>query len=228
MPTTTVNATYQGYVRRRIINYIDWILDVRDGLSGTPVTITTNTSTSLAIETTETVTRLGSDGICSRTFLYFDLSSVPGIITGATLSVFGFTPSMLNTITVKSTAWSGSNSLVANDFSAIDFSTPYSSSLLSWSTTGYNDFVMNSTAVSDMVANGYLNIAVIEADYDYGSNYPPFGTNNQNGVEFLDATSPIKLTVTYISIEPLGLSPLLVNKINGTSFSNISKVIGAG
>ena len=232
MPTTTVNATYQGYVRNRVLNYFDWVTDVRDAVNGvSAVTYTSNTSTSLAIEATGTVTRLGSDGICSRTFLFFDLSSVSGMITSATLSVLGFTPGNLNPITVKSkdSAWFGTNTLSNSDFSAIDFSTPYSSGNVGWSTTGYNDFVLNATAISDMDTYRVLNIAVIDADYDYSGSYPPFGTVQQNGVEFLDSTSPIKLTVvTSTVIEPLSISPLLVNKINGVSFNNISKVIGVG
>lgn len=231
MPTTTVNATYQGLVQYSTNFYLDWVFDVRNASVGNVAnTYTTNTSV-YGIRAYESSSRGGTTGVCARTFLFFDLSSVPGVITSATLSVLGWVTGDLNTITVKGNAWGGgggTSTLSTSDYDELEYSTPYSSELYGWTTTGYNDFTLNSTAISDMNSNGYLNVVVIDFDYDYNAVSPGILGIQQNGVEFLDSTYPIKLTLTYVpDFEVLGISPLLISAVNGVSFSDIEKVIGA-
>ena len=234
MPTTTVNATYQGYVVFSTSFYLDWVTDVRDASTGSSaVTYTTNTAAAAAIAAYESTARFGTTGVCARTFLFFDVSSVPGEITAATLSVLGASFGDLNTVIVKSTAWAngGTNALYTYDYSAIDYNTAYVDNVTyGWTTTGYNDYTLNADAINDMNVNGFFNVAVIDYDYDYLGSYPPFSTVQRNGVEFLDPSFPIKLTVTYVTtpnIKVIGVTNLLTNKVDGILFSNISKVIGA-
>jgi hypothetical protein len=237
MSTTTVNATYQGYCRLTTNFYFsDWVFDVRDAPTATTaVTYTTNTTTDQALQAYEIFSRLGTTGVCSRTFLFFenlDTAVGGGIITAATLRVFGGSSGdLLNTVTVKGDAWGSNGSdgnLNTGDYGDLDFATPYSNELYGWNLNAYNDFELNSSAIDDMNNNGYLNIVVIDYDYDYLGVSPGVGAfQAANGVEFLDSTDPIKLVISYVpSFEVLGISPLLVSKVVGVSFGNIKKVIG--
>ena len=230
MPTTTVNATYQGQVQYSTSFYLDWVFDIRNASVGNVANTYTTNSFDFGIRAYESTGRGGTIGVCGRTFLFFDLSSVPGVITSATLSVLGWNSGDLNTITVRGNAWGGgggTSTLSTSDYDELEYSTPYSSELYGWTTTGYNDFTLNNDAISDMNSNGYLNIVVIDFDYDYNEVSPGVGFVQQNGVEFLDSTNPIKLTLTYVpSIEVLGVSPLLMDTVNGVSFTNVSKVNG--
>lgn len=230
MATTTVNATYQGYVGLSSNFYIDWVTDIRDAATGSfSFTYTLNT-TANSIQAYEVPGRGGgTSGVCSRTFLFFDVSGVPGTITSATLSVLGAISGSLNVITVQGSAWGGDGSVTTlsnGDFSSLSFSN-YSDEIYGWSTTGYNDFTLNSSAISEMNDNGYLNIVVIDFDFDYNGVAPGVGFVLRNGVEFLDPTNPIKLTLTYVpSTQVIGISPLLIDKVNGSLLTNISKVVG--
>ena len=221
MATTTVNETYEGLVTREVSNTtVNWLSDVRNGTTGT--TVETHTSDisrgvpGISYESGKT----GQTGGCSRAFFFFDTSGVAGTITAATLKIFGaLTTNSVDTILVKATAWGGSggsSTLVSGDYDSIDFNTPYSAANLSWTNNAYNDYTLGTTAIIDMNANGYLNVAVITEDNDYNGVAPSLGTSYNVGIRYAYATNPNKLEITY--------TPFTIASISGTAFGSISSV----
>jgi hypothetical protein len=206
MPSVTVNATLQGRVFYTLsAGLINWTSQVRDASTGsTATTYTSGFSQGGAIRVYLIAGRSGYVGHCSRVFLFFDnLDTLTGggTITAATLKVYNASSSnAINTIPVEATAW-GSNgtstTLSTSDYSNLNQSIPYASEKLTWS-SGYNDYSLNNVCIAEMNANGYLNVAVIEGQYDYGNTSPALNQSSETAsVRFLDSTNKIKLELTY-------------------------------
>ena len=233
MATSTINATYQGVITHTVTNALNWSI-VRNASTGTfAATVTSNTTYQSAIFAQRV--SFGRDQIrqIHRTYLFFDLSSISGTITSGTLKVLGGGgTSKTNTIAIESTAWGGSggtSTLATSDFGNVDFATPYVSELFSWSTTGYNNFTLNATAISDANTNGYLNFAVIEGQHDYDNVDPTLNTPYQAGVEFLDPTNKIKLELTYTTgygNDVIGVTSEKIDNVIGVASADIDKIIG--
>jgi len=235
MATSTINATYQGYVGVFYSNtLVNWTANVRNAATGTfAATYTSNVTANSAILSTLTSGRTGYNGSCNRVFLFFDLSSISGTISAATLKVFAGTSSTATqTIVVEGTAWGGgggTSTLSTGDYDSLDHATAYSSKKLSWQGVAYNDFTMNATAISDMNTNGYLNCAVIEGDYDYDNQNPSVGTTVSAGVEYLDPTNKIKLDITYTTgygNDVIGVSSTTIVNVIGVATADIDNIIG--
>lgn len=237
MATTTIENDYGG----RIINSVsaasvNWVTDVRNATTGTTVNnYTTNTVVSDAIKIQFSLSRGGASGTCGRFFLFFDTSSVAGTITACDLKVLGYLTSGANVIPVESTAYGGNGSsttLALSDYNNLDFATAYASATTSWSTTGYNTFSLNATAISDMNTNSYLNVALIDEEYDYSGTSPASGTNYSSGIEIFDTTSPIVLDITYTpsptgyANSVIGVGSSSIGKVLSVDTNNIDKVIG--
>jgi len=215
----------------------NWLSQVRNASTGTGA----NTYSSSAVNEANafrasyTSGRVGNSGVVFRTFLFFDVSSVPGTITGATLQVYGTTQTSSNAFIVESTAWGGngsSTSMTTSMYNDLDFSQPYSSSSIStWSTstTTPNQFIVNTQAISDMNSNGYLNVALINYSYDYNGTAPLLGVSVASGVRFANSTYPIRLVITYVTgygHDVAGVANTSIDKVNAVGTANISKVIG--
>lgn len=239
MATTTINATYQGIVGINVSGaFVNWLSQVRNAATGTfALTYTTNTTVGNAFVVSYDSGRTSQVGGCSRVPLFFDVSSITAsnIISAATLKIWNpITGSATDSIIVKGSAWGGggdTSTLSTSDYDNLDFATAYSSKDLSWGGAVYNDFVLNSTAISDMNTNGYLNCFLIEGDYDYDGQSPvinegPYGGN----VEYLDPTNKIKIELTYASSgyanDPLGVTADNVGEILGVAKASVSKFLG--
>lgn len=232
MATTTISATYQGQVG---ISYnallVNWVTDVRNASVGTYTnTYTTNQFNAAAIYAALVAGRGGtSTGLCSRTFLYFDLSSVGGTITSATLKVLGYSTSTSEVIPVEGTPTWGLGSLGLGDYDSLDHSTPYASAITSWNTAGYNNFTLNSTAISDMNTNSELNVCLIDNVYDYNATSPSLGNTYRAGIEFLDPTNPIELEITYdppYGNTVIGVVSANIGEVNGVVTTDIDNITG--
>ena len=70
-----------------------------------------------------------------------------------------------------------------------------------------------------MNSDGYLNCALLDQDNDYRGIAPTLGTLIQYPIEFLDATNPIKLEITYT---PAGWN----DNVNGVANASIANVMG--
>jgi len=250
MPTITVDATYQGLVQNDdLLGSINWGV-TRDAGSGTVAQTYTTATTSTSIGSNLETARAGFLQVIYRTFLFFDLDIIPteakGNITSATLKVFGDGDNTTaNSIPVRASAWGGAgdtSTLSTGNFNALTFGTPYGSEKTSWDNKGYNDYTLNSSAITDINTNRqagffdkayFLNIAVIEHDYDYSNVTPSDPTDVKNDVRFLDSTSKIKLELTYPDpgsaidkVIGIDYGGRVIDNINGVQFNDIGTVIG--
>ena len=228
MPTSTINATYQGRVILNVSNFfVNWLSQVRNATTGSLAsTYTTNTTVTDAFKVEYNSSRGFETGQCARVPLFFDVSSITAsnTITAATLKVWNPSAgSATDNIIVKGSAWGGNGStttLSTANYNDLDFFTAYSSDLSAWASVSYNDFSLNATAISDMNTNGYLNCFLIEGDFDYDGQNPVLDDGPYGGtVEYLDATNKIKLELTY---SPSGYG----NNVIGVASANIGDVIG--
>ena len=239
MPTSTINATYQGRVGISVQPVLNWVTQVRNATTGTFVaTYTSNVTVTNAVEATYDSGRGGNTGTCARVPLFFDVSSITATntITAATLKVWNgyFFGTILDTIIVEGSAWGGNGStttLSTANYNDLDFSTAYSAKDLAWAGASYNDFSLNATAISDMNTNGYLNCFLIEGDYDYDGQSPPLGEYPAPAaVEYLDATNKIKVELTYspsgYGNNPIGVGADSVGEILGVARASVSKFLG--
>ena len=215
MATTTVTASLVGNTISEVPNPTNWVTQVRDA------------TTAGASETYSLPSGQGFDGgvfgivnadfgggnvIAGiiRTFLFFkdiDTAVGGGTITGATLQISGSGGKVRDSIIVSASAWGGNGStttIATSDYSKLNFSDSYSSTLTSWANTDYNNYTLNSDAISDMNADGYLNCVVINENNDFQGVSPSLGTLDiSNGVYIptylnqLEGPVPVNLVLTY-------------------------------
>lgn len=239
MPSTTVNATLQGRVLYNLsAALINWTSQVRDASTGTSVsTYISPAQIAGAIRVYLVNSRSGVAGYCGRVFLFFDdldTATGGGTITAATLKVYNSGGSnTINTIPVEATAWGGDGTTTAlstSDYSNLDQSVPYASEDLSWGGASYNDFVLNATAIAAMNTNGYLNVAVIEGEHDYGNTSPTLDDISELAtVKFVDSFNPIKLELTYSTIygnTVMGVASANIDNVIGVATADIDNIIG--
>ena len=228
MATTTINATLQGVIERQDSSgsAITWVTTTRDAATGTSATTITANTFFTGMKVQYTFAKNLYVATCNRTFLFFDLSSVGGTITAATLKVLAGTPGNTDDVqAVPSTAWGGdgtTTTLAVGDYDGVEFDGTSGSnygSILSWTASSYNDITLSADAISDMNSDGYLNCALLDQDNDYKGIAPTLGTEIQYPIEFLDATNPIKLEITYT---PAGWN----DNVNGVANASIANVMG--
>ena len=229
MATATINASLQGVVERAdtSLSTINWLSTTRDATTGTSATTITSNTEFNSMRAQYELSKGTYISRCVRAFLFFDLSSINGTITAATLKVLaGGTGNTDDVQVVPSTAWGGggdTTTLSTGDYDAVEFLTDAGSSygqILSWTASSYNDFTLSSDAISDMNNDGYLNCALLNQDNDYRGISPSLGTDIVHTIEYNDATNPIKVEITYTP----GAS--WNENLNGVTNSNIAKVNG--
>lgn len=227
MATTTVNASYEGTVDKlAAAATVNWLSDVRNAVTGTSATtfdsVGEDRSSGLPGISYDSG-KTGQVGDCSRGYFFFDVSGVGGTITAATLKIYGaLTTNSVDTILVKATAWGtsgGTSTVSTGDYDAIDFNTNYSNALTSWTTSTYNNYTLNATSISDMNTNGYLNLAILNYDYDYSGVGPSLGTSQNVGIRFY-STNRNKLEITYTPSGGIG-------EVMGVALASIAEISGA-
>ena len=235
-----VTASLQGIASQTVGNVSDWSGEVRDGAGNGAATYTSNTSLNNPIEVFYESGGRGDTGIGTRTFLFFDgidTATGGGTITTASLQVLGYAVGDCEVIPISASAWGGDGStttLSNGDYDSLYKSgtsyQQYANAITSWNTSGYNSFTLNSTAIADMSNNGYLNVALVDHVYDFQYQNPSLPTTITSGIEFLDASFPIKLVITYIALgygnTVNGVLPANLGAVNGVLKANISKVNG--
>ena len=154
-----------------------------------------------------------------RMFLHFDTSGITDTLSAAHIDIDGggSSPDPNDSIMVKSTAFGGDGgtALATTDFfSSIDYNTPYSSELTTWSTSN-NEYTLNSDALADIKNNDNFTLAIVENDSDFA--------NSDQGDGAYDISVNLSVTITLdYTVGSTGYG----NDINGVSSANISKVIG--
>ena len=127
MATTTINATLQGVIEKQNASgsAINWVSTTRNAAAGTGVTTITTNSFLVGMKVGYTSAKGLYIAECIRTFLFFDLSSVGGTITAATLKVLAGTPGNTDDVqAVPSTAWGGdgtTTTLATGDYDGVEF-----------------------------------------------------------------------------------------------------------
>jgi len=205
MPTTTLTPTLQGRSALFATGVTNWLFQVRNASAGNSTATFTTPSTfpdGSAIRIGYTSGRAGNNGNCGRTFLFFDLSSIPGVVTAADLTVRSSTSGGASSaICVESTAWGGAGgttTLSNSDYANVVFSNTFSNSIsnTSWN-NGANTFTLNSTAIAEMNANSYLNVAIINYNFDANGSNMLLGTQRVSNIYFQNSAQPIELDITY-------------------------------
>ena len=126
---------------------------------------------------------LGSIGL-RRAFFEFDTSGISEAPSAASINIYGNVRNSADIILVRGTQ---SSTLVAGDFNSLhNCSTElaasdgsgagtlagvsgltYSSEISTWSTSGYNEIALNSTALSDIASLDTFKVCMMEYDHDY-------------------------------------------------------------
>ena len=197
--STEYAHTNDGYVTR--YQQASWS-DARNNTTGTAASsITISHFTGIAGE------RISARGgglkySIFRSFMFFDTSSITDTVSDVTLKIRGYSQGVGDCIVLKAT--SDIETLGTADFGSITGwdettdgagggdnegnVTKYSDEITSWSTSGYNDITLNSTAKTDMENNDTLHIALVNFDYDLKDIAPTGYTSNRNGLFFTDYT----------------------------------------
>ena len=192
----------------------------RDEANGT--SIIQDASSGNAVQYFKSLGRGGGTFRYIRSFLQFDASAITGTVTAATLNVEsqGVNNSG-DVIVVASSAFGGASSdLVNSDFSALDFSTSYSSEITTWNNHGSNNAItLNAAARSAISSNNSFICAIINHDSDFQDTDPLSGDGSQtNGIDF-GGTITLVVTVAAAS----GMTSLnTIARSNITSFNTIA------
>ena len=167
-----------------------------------------------------------------RSFFCFDTSGITSNVLEATFGVRGVTNGSADTIIMQSDAFGGDCGTDLSDFDFNNFNGNrlYSSQKTTWNTnTTYNDFDLNSDALSDIENRDSFIIALLEHDFDYGNiDGAGVSADVKNGLFYVeDASSKPKLTYTLgYKHEISGVTPLSMGNINGVETANIENISG--
>ena len=202
---------------------------------------------------TQNVSARGSEvALIARTFFAFDTSGITVTPSAATLKIYGFFRGTADVIAVRS---AHSSTLTGGDFDLLHNAlTPlaasdgsgagtlagvsgltYSAQISTWSTSGYNDIVLNATARADMVSLDTFKVAVIDHDRDYldvcavGSSFIGAGMYfAEDGGSGTSRDPKIDYTagVAGYGNAVMGVASGNIAAVNGVATANIEKVIG--
>ena len=232
MPTTTVTAGKQAEGDSGSQTFWPNAKDASSATISQEFTSATDDTTS--VQGLFSSGRGGGTYRLVRTFLFFDVSGVPGTITAMDLDLFivGFSGTAVVQV-AKSTAFNtnGSSSWQAGDFDKWNQSSPTaylaSSTTLS---TGARSLTLNSTAISDANSDGYLNVVIVDSAHDFNDTQPLLGINRSSGIRFQNSSNPIQLDITYTPSgygkDVMGVTSTDIVKVIGVPSADISKVIG--
>jgi hypothetical protein len=236
MAVTDKIASREGYTNTG--SELTWSA-ARDATSAIATNYTSGfTNPSAIAEYYQTGRGSGAYGV-NRTFMFFDVSSITSTdtISAITLKVSGRTNADGDVIVVKTDAFGGdgASALANGDHDSWDpAGTPvaYSSNVSSWVTSGRVSITLNSTAIANANATGYLNTAILGNNHDYPDNEPTVDVYNSNGIKFASSTTSEEnvLTVTHATSGGAFQSDVndvvyaSSNKINGVTFNDIETI----
>ena len=210
----------------------------RDASSGTVAA--TGTRDFLGVYAAHTAGRFG--GTLARVYRWFFRFNTTGISvtpTNATLKIRGNGSTTGDLIAVKSTQ---GDTPSTGDFDAItgwssgadneSNVTKYSAEISTWSSSGFNDIALNSTALSDMASLSNFKLCLLNYDYDL-KNVDPYSGTAGNGMylsEWSDSAFHPYLEYTAGATgygqDVLGVATGDIEKVIGVATSDIEKVIG--
>ena len=174
---------------------------IRDATGG--LELPSSSSSASAIRATFTAARPSAIYSISRVGILFDVSNITVKPKAATLSVKGITNGACEVACVKGTITPSGMGLPGvdgwvngadNDGNA----THYAAVDTSWSTSAYNQFLFNETALNDIAAVNELRITLIDYQHDLKNVSPSAISSPQSGVifsEFTGTSSDPKLKI---------------------------------
>lgn len=187
----------------------------RDGVNEAWATIIAGTGTSATNVTDDVIFEIACSGTTNqfsrltRFFCHFDTSSLgaSASISAATLSLFGAykddTLGVTPNTNIYSSTVTSNNTLASSDFGQVG-STAFATaiSFASFSTSGYNDFALNASGISNISTTGVSKFSARNANYDAAAVAPTWssGAGCYTGCNHADTagtTSDPKLVVTY-------------------------------
>ena len=189
MPTELIYSTTagDGYTGKSSSTYAG----ARDATTGSFAS-NSITGNSYGIRSTVTTARGSTTYTISRSFFYFNTSSITSFPDSGILKVRGRTFGNSDVIAVKA---SHGLSLTTADFDAIDgwqtgvnnFSnvTVYGSVITSWNPNNFNNFVLTSDALTDIRGNNTLQVCLLDFPNDL-RNTAPTSSSNYSGVWYAD------------------------------------------
>ena len=185
-------------------------------------------STPAAIQYVASTTQSGIVFNMIRTFLYFNTTNITGAVSNVSLEMSGDTNSSADVIVLKSTAYggNGATTLATSDFySTVNYTTPYSSNYTTWGPQV--SIPLNSTAKADIQSNNEFICVIVEFYRDYSNSAGTSAASKINGITFSKAINLVYTCPTCapsITLNSVGYGN--IDKWDGTSWSNISKING--
>ena len=212
----TINSSKAGYIIGQ--SSTNFSTARQNGSSAVPAP---TTSTDSALRYRATSGRGSLTHAFYRTFLYFDTSGITTPVLSATIDIMGYSAGTADYIVLKSSAFGGDGgtALTTGDFySEVDYSTPYTSEITSWSRTSTNNITLGATAKGDMKNDTAFIVALVEHDADYLNTSGLVALDVKNGIAF-----GTTITLTYtVSAATDVISTNTIIKSNITSYNTIA------
>tara|TARA_R100000541_G_scaffold24067_1_gene33807 strand:+ start:1962 stop:2654 length:693 start_codon:yes stop_codon:yes gene_type:complete len=228
MPTNTIfattNTTGRGFIQA---NNEEW----DEAVAAEAGSVSAASSNSLGVRAGFVEGRGGGQFFVSRAYAFFNTSTISGTVTSATVKVVSQGSNGGNIRMYKGTAFGNNgSSLSTDDFPAVT-STLYSTAdygELNWGTGQLRSFSCNSTAVSFLNSNSYLNVCFRNdkdvdedepsEDFYAGVNFQTSGTNRIQLEVVTAATGYGNQVITVASSD--------ISNVIGVATANIANVIG--
>ena len=147
-----------------------------------------------------------------RAIILFDISSIAGTISAATLSLYGTSATDVGNwdygVNIYESNPASNNALVDADFGNFTGTTPFSTTILvdNWTSSAYNAFAINGDGITFLQTaidgDGIVKLGTKDPVYDV-ANSPPTWVNQAGGylwassADHADTTQDPKLVVTY-------------------------------
>ena len=139
--------------------------------------------------------------------MYFQTSIIVHDVKEATLNIYGYSQTGGQVIPIKAT--SDISTLATTDYDAIEGwvsgssdgtgggdnlgnVTDYAANATSWSTSGYNSFVLNQDALNDLRKDDVFNVCLMNYTHDLRDMIPTGYASNRNGLYFNEQTGTSK------------------------------------
>tara|TARA_B100000519_G_C14178544_1_gene407410 strand:- start:429 stop:1082 length:654 start_codon:yes stop_codon:yes gene_type:complete len=189
MPTELIYSTTggDGYVGKSSITYAG----ARDATTG-GFANSTLSANAYAIRSTLTTARGSAIYTITRSFFYFNTSSITTLPDSGVLKVYGRTFVNSDIACVKA---NHGVSISTADFNEIpgwqtgvnnnSNVTHYGNILSTWNNSGFNSFTLTSDALNDIRVNNTLQVCLLDYPYDV-RNTAPSSSTNYSGVYFAD------------------------------------------
>lgn len=170
---------------------------------------------------------------CTRSFFSFNTSAYTTVTTAKLVIKGSSLSSAAPLILVASTAFgSGASDLTTDDFDALNHSKAHSSTISTWDTFGFNQILLNSTALNVINSGAvtYYRVALLQYTNDNQNTAATTSTLESAGIDW---STDVDLVLTVSSADgPTKLSKFgryeksKISKLDGYALSKIASING--